>query len=53
MREELLGPKVEDVAMAVVQQYNEENEIKNGRSILFPSIIHAGGRDSGRASGCS
>ena len=27
MREELLGPKVEDVAMAVVQQYNEENEI--------------------------
>ena len=27
MREELLGPKVEDVAMAIVQQYNEENEI--------------------------
>ena len=26
MREELLGPKVEDVAMAVVQQLNEENE---------------------------
>ncbi|MDG1429633.1 MAG: hypothetical protein P8H56_13440 [Crocinitomicaceae bacterium] len=27
MREELLGPKVEDVAMAIVQQCNEENEI--------------------------
>ena len=26
MREELLGPKVEGVAFAVVQQLNEENE---------------------------
>lgn len=26
MREELLGPKVEGVAFAVVQQFNEENE---------------------------
>ncbi|MFT5778276.1 MAG: hypothetical protein ACI837_001232 [Crocinitomicaceae bacterium] len=35
MREELLGPKVEDVAMAVVQQLNE-----NGEKIYYTYLLN-------------